>query len=132
VRYRFFVQNQASTNATLQRGQIIIIGPGEKREVLALKEVRGAKENPEAFDLELSDPRTSVVLFKDKPLLEVSGFMADLRHERDGRNYLRQRPGNKVVVSGTTYNVVAISSTDVTIEDDKTKRRTAIPLKASL
>jgi hypothetical protein len=128
TRYRFYTQNQAATNSALQRGRIVIMGTSDKPDVFLLKEVIGAKDNPDGFVLELTDSRTAVSVGKDKPFSEIAGYSADLRHEREGRAFLRQRQGAKLTVGGTTYNVVAISASDVTIEDDKTKRRTVIPL----
>ncbi len=131
VRYRFYVQNQASTNATLARGRIVLLAAAERSsrpEVIALKEVIGSSDDPDAFQVQLTDSRAVVTVTKDTPHTEVAGYMADLRHEREGRSYLRQRPGAKLTIGGTLYNIVAISRDDVTIEDDKTKRRTVIRL----
>jgi hypothetical protein len=128
TRYRFYAQNQASTNSALQRGRIVILGTNDKPDVFLIKEVIGARENPDGFVLELSDSRTAVSVAKDRPFSDVAGYSADLRHEREGRSFLRQRQGAKLSVGGSGYNVVAISASDVTIEDEKTKRRTVIPL----
>lgn len=128
TRYRFFVQDQASTNTALQRGRIMILSTNDKPEVFLIKAVIGPREEPDGFNLELVDGRTQISVSKDKPYTEVSGYSADLRHEREGRSFLRQRRSARISVGGDNYNVVAISAADVTIEDDKTKRRTVIPL----
>jgi len=128
TRYRFYTQNQASTNSALQRGRIVIQGANDKPDVFLIKDIIGARENPDGFLLELVDSRTTVSVGREKPFSEIAGYSADLRHEREGRSFLRQRQGAKLTVGGAAYNVVAISASDVTIEDDKTKRRTVIPL----
>lgn len=130
-RYRFYIQNQASTNSTLARGRILNLATHDKpgsNDPLLIKDVIGAPEDPDALQLQLTDTRAVITVTKDKPYTEVAGYAADLRHEREGRNFTRQRPGARLTIAGTVYNVVAISERDVTIEDDKTKRRTVIPL----
>lgn len=132
LRYRFYVQNQASTNTTLARGRIVNLAKNEKPaagDPLFIKDIIGAPEEPDAIQVQLTDTRAVVTVTRDKPHTEVAGYSADLRHEREGRTFSRQRPGSKLTIAGTTYNVVAISESDVTIEDDKTKRRTVIPLQ---
>lgn len=132
MRYRFYIQNQASTNTALARGRIVILDTNDKParpEAVLIKDIIGSPEDPDAFQLQLTDTRATIGVAKDKPYTEVAGYAADLRHDREGRTFLRQRPGSKLTIAGTAYNVVAISGTDVTIEDEKTKRRTVIPLK---
>jgi hypothetical protein len=119
-RYRFYFKNEASTNRADMRGRIIIHGPGARPDAFIVKDMLGPKEE-----------RETVTVSKEKPYSEVAGFAADLRHEAEGRNYLRQRPGSKLAIAGTAYNIVAVSEADVTIEDDKTKRRTVVPLKSA-
>lgn len=128
TRYRFYVQNQAASISSLQRGRIVILSTNDKPDVILLKDVIGPKDNPDGFRVELTDARTTVVVPKDKGYSEVAGYSADLRHEGEGRTFLRQKQGSKLTVAGSTYNVVAISASDVTIEDEKTKRRTVISL----
>ncbi len=129
-RYRFYMQNEASTNSALARGRILILaakGKPSPTDPLFIKDIIGPPDDPDSIQLQLTDSRQVITVTKDKPHVEVAGFSADLRHERENRNYPRQRPGSKLTIGGTVYNVVAINERDVTIEDDKTKRRTVIP-----
>ncbi len=128
ARYRFYVQNQAAAISSLQRGRIVILATNDKPDVILLKEVIGPKDNPDGFRVEVTGSRTTVVVPKDKGYSEIAGYSADLHHEREGRSFLRLKQGSKLTVGGSTYNVVAISASDVTIEDEKTKRRTEISL----
>lgn len=130
TRYRFYIQNQASTNAALARGRIVILATNDKPaagDPILIKDIIGAPEEPDAIQVQLTDTRELVTISKDKPHTEVAGYSAELRHEREGRTFSRLRPGSKLTVAGATYNVVAIRDTDVTIEDDQSKRRTVIP-----
>ncbi|MBE7500977.1 MAG: hypothetical protein HS113_11835 [Verrucomicrobiales bacterium] len=130
-RYRFYIKDESSTNRALERGRIVIQGPGARPEGFLIKEIIGPKEDPEQFRLELTDSRQVVTVTKEQGHSEVAGYAADLRHERETRSFPRQKKGSKITVGGTTYNIVAVSETDVTIEDDKTKRRTVVPLKSA-
>jgi Lhr-like helicase len=56
----------------------------------------------------------------------VAGYSADLRCESESRSFVKQRSGQKITLSGATYNIVAISQHDVTLEDSQTKKRTTI------
>jgi Lhr-like helicase len=47
----------------------------------------------------------------------------------DRRSYPRQRQGQKLTLGGNTYNIVAISEADVTLEDQATKKRTTLRWK---
>ena len=129
ARYRFFVKDESSTNKATAKGRIVIQGPGMRSDVLTIKDQTGPPEDPERFSLDLTGPRKTVTVTKDKAHSEVVGYAADLWHAADGRIYRDQKQGGRVVISGTTYNIVAVSEGDVTIEDDKTKRRTVVPFK---
>ena len=89
--------------------------------------------DPTELVVELAvDSRKTVTLTKDNPTYtEVGGFAADLRHEAENRNYPHQRQGQKISLAGVVYNIVAISESDVTLEDSQTKKRTIIRLKGS-
>ena len=131
VRYRFFVKDESSTNRATAKGRIVIQGPGMRSDVLVIKDHLGPPENPEGFNLELAGLRKNVTVTREKAHTEVVGYAADLWHPGEGRTYRDQKQGGKVVMGGTTYNIVAVSEGDVTIEDDKTKRRTVVPSKSA-
>lgn len=131
TRYEFLVAREASTNSALHRPFVRILGVGETaREAFLLKEVRGPVEEPTELVLVLSeDSKRVVTVAKDRPYSEVAGYAADLYHEVDRRSYTRQRQGQKLTLGGNTYNIVAISETDVTLEDNATKKRTTLRWK---
>ncbi|MBM3878102.1 MAG: hypothetical protein FJ387_00010 [Verrucomicrobia bacterium] len=126
LRYLFAITQEAHTNRTYQRTMRRAVAPGDKTDVFSIKQIKGPRENPEAVVIELADRKTVATITKAKPYQEVDGYAADLRYEPDGRNYFRQRTGQKLTVAGGTYNIVAISESDVTLEDSQTKKRTVI------
>jgi len=131
ARYRFFVKDESSTNRATAKGRIVIQGPGMRSDVLTIKDQIGPPEDPEGFSLDLAALRKTVTVTKEKAYSEVVGHAADLWHSAEGRIYRDQKQGGKLVIGGTTYNIVAVSEGDVTIEDDKTKRRTVVPFKTA-
>jgi len=54
-----------------------------------------------------------------------------LKHETENKVFLKQRVGQKISFGGSTYNIIAITSSSVTLEDSKTKKRTTISLKGA-
>lgn len=131
LRYDFIVTREASTNNAARGPSPRTVALGGKTDVLAVKDVQGPKENPTEILIELVDSKHTVSVSKEKPYSEVAGYMADLRYETEGKAFLRQRQGQKISFGGGTYNIIAISPSDVTLEDNKTKKRTRISLKAS-
>ncbi len=131
ARYRFFVKDESATNRATVKGRIVIQGPGMKSDVLTIKEQVGPAEDPERFTLDLASLRKAVTVTKANAHTEVVGYAADLWHPAEGRVYRDQKQGGKLVIGGTTYNIVAVSEAEVTIEDDKTKRRTVVPFKSA-
>lgn len=131
TRYLFVIVREASTNSSHWRPFQRFVGGGDRpNEVFTLKEVRGPLDDPTEFVIELTgDSGKAVTVAKDRPYSEVAGFAADLRHELDNRVFLKQRQGQRLTIAGMTYNIVAISQFDVTLEDSQTKKRTTIRLK---
>jgi hypothetical protein len=131
-RYEFLMMREASTNRNQWQPFQRIVGVGDRpNEVFQLKEIRGPKENPTELVLELVDTRQTVAVSKEKPFSEIAGFAADLRHDVEGRVFSKQRQGQKITIGGVAYNIVAISQSDVTLEDSQSKKRTTIRLKAA-
>jgi hypothetical protein len=123
-RYQFQVTREAATNTALQHPTMRICAVGTKNEIFALKDVRGAKEDPTEFLLELLDLKTNVWVAKDQPLSLVAGYSADLRCDPEGKSFPKQRPGARLTLAGAAYKIVAIGPATVTLEDGETKKRT--------
>jgi hypothetical protein len=131
MRYEFLASREAATNSALHRPFVRIVGVGESaKEAFSLKEVRGPAEDPTEIVLVLAeDSKQVVTVAKDRPYTEIAGYSADLYHEVDRRSYQRQRQGQKLTMGSNTYNIVAISESDVTLEDSATKKRTTLRWK---
>jgi hypothetical protein len=131
IRYEFLATREAASNSSFHRPFVRIVGVGESaKEAFLLKEVRGPVEDPTELVLVLAeDSKQVVTVAKDRPYSEVAGYAADLYHEVDRRSYPRQRQGQKLTLGGNSYNIVAISEADVTLEDQATKKRTTLRWK---
>ncbi len=125
-RYTFRVKREAATNNIFWHPYQRIAGVGDKSDAFTLKEVKGPKEDPTEVVLELSDSKQTVSVSKDKPYDEVAGYAADLRYGVDNKLFPHVRQGQKITVGGVAYNIVAISQSDVTLEDSQTRKRTTI------
>lgn len=131
-RYEFVMQREASPKRNQWQPFQRTVGLGDRpNEVFQLKEIHGPKEDPTELILELVDTRQTVSVTKDKPFEETAGYAADLRHEIENRAFSNQRQGQKIMIGGVAYNIVAISQADVTIEDSQSKKRTTVRLKAA-
>jgi len=126
VRYQFQVTREASTNASWQRPILRMAAVGAKNEIFTLREIKGPKEDPTELVLDVVETRSTVSVAKGTPFAQVAGFAADMRYEPESKSYLRQRAGQKLTLAGVSYNIVAISQGDVTLEDSQTKKRTTI------
>ena len=126
VRYNFLIKREASTNNAYWRPYRRAASVGDKDDAFTLKEVKGPKDDPTEFVLELADSKAIVSVAKDRPYDEVAGYAADLRYEVDNKLFPRQRQGQKITFGGVTYNIVAIGPSDVTLEDSQTRKRPTI------
>jgi hypothetical protein len=127
LRYEFQVTRQAATNSALQQPVRRLAEVGQKNETFLLKGVQGPKEDPEGLELEVADfNNLAVTVSKAEPFSRVAGYSADLYYETDRKTHARQRVGYKLTLEGVAYNIIDIGPAEVTLEDNKTKKRTTI------
>lgn len=131
-RYDFLITREAATNSAARGPVPRVLSLGGKTDLFVVKEAKGPKEAPTEVVLELTESRAVVTVSREKPYEETEGYMADLRYDAENKSFLRQRVGQKLSFAGETYNIIAIGPADVTLEDNRTKKRTTIGLKAAL
>lgn len=131
--YDFLVTREGGTNSASRGPSLVKIALGAKNDLFLLKEVRGPKEAPEELVIEMLESKQIASISRKKPYSEVMAYSADLRYEvaTDKQTFQKSREGQKVTLSGTTYNIIAITADDITLEDSQTKKRTAIHLKTA-
>ncbi len=131
LRFDFLITREAATNSTARGPVPRVLGLGGKIDLFTVKDVKGPKDAPTGVVLELAESRQTVTVSREKPYEETEGYMADLRYDAENKSFLRQRIGQKLSFAGETYNIIAIGPVDVTLEDNRTKKRTTIGLKAA-
>lgn len=105
--------------------------PGMQNEVFVLRELRPDSKNPTEFVLELRDDKSVVVVSKEKPYEAVAGYLADLKYPPENLSFVGKRVDEKLTFGGDTNNIVAITSTNVTVEALSNRKRTTISIKAA-
>src|SRR5690606_37360139 len=96
----------------------------------SLTSVKGPPENPEALEIRLPD--STEVVTPQQPYERVAGYEADMVHEKLGTRFsnVRAKQPGGVRLGNETYNIVAITRDEVTLESSTLKRWT-IPLKGT-
>jgi len=102
-----------------------ITAVGNRNDIFAVKEIK-PKEDPQEFVLEMLDSKQTIVVTKDKPYISVAGYAADLRYEPEKLPFPNRRVEDKLVFSGDTNKIVAITETAVTVEALSNTKRTTI------
>ncbi|MFO1476982.1 MAG: hypothetical protein U1F98_10070 [Verrucomicrobiota bacterium] len=113
VRYGISVEAQAAAKKAQQMKKTFYVTVNEKKDAFALREVKGQPDNPSSLTIELADSGEQASITREKPFKRVDGYMADLKYLPDGRTYMNRRVGDKVVVGGEPYNIVAITQNEV-------------------
>ena len=131
IRYDFVITREYATNTAAQKATPRVATVGGKTEVFLVKDVVGPPDNPTELVLELLDSKKTVTVSKVAVFSEVVAYAADLRYEVENKPFPKQRAGAKLTLSGNSYNIVAIGPDAVTIEDERTKKRTTIPRKSA-
>lgn len=117
--YIFYMAQEASTNAYQRRPSSTQLAVGSKRDPFTLKEIKGPRENPEAFILDVAGDPAPATVTKDRPYERVAGYAADLYYEPDRRPFPNQRVGSTLTMGGASYIVVAIDQNEVVVSEKK-------------
>jgi hypothetical protein len=128
TRYAIALEQQTITKVS-QRRRMNYYSPGDKKDLIVLREVRGPTNNPTALILELTDTGEQVSVAKDKPFQRVDGYTADLKYVPDNKPPFVGRRANdpvtgKITIAGTDYNIVAIGKDDVVLSEPSGKKTT--------
>jgi hypothetical protein len=78
--------------------------------------------------LELRKGSKQITLATGKPYEEIVGYEADALFELDGKTFKEMREGSSIRFDNEIYKVIAITSSNVTIEAQSTPKRYTRPL----
>ncbi len=126
VQYKIKVTREADKNPARRSPMTRpITAVGNRNDIFLVKDLR-PKEDPQEFVLEMLDTKDTIVVTKDKPYISVGGYTADLRYDPEKLTFLNRRVDDKLVFSGDTNKIVAITETTVTVEALSNTKRTTI------
>ena len=123
-RYVIVVEQQGAAKPNQRAKKPYYVSPGDKKDAFILREAKGPPDNPTALVLELSDSGESISINKDKPYARVDGYMTDLFYKPDSRSFLNRRVGDKILIGGEEYNIVAITQNEVVLSARSSKKYT--------
>jgi hypothetical protein len=103
---------------------------GNRNDIFLVKDLK-PKEDPQEFTLEMLDSKQVIVVTRDKPFSSVVGYVVDLRYEPEKQQFLNRRVDDRLVFSGDTNKIVAITETTVTVEASSNTKRTTIAYRAA-
>jgi len=123
-RYAIGVEKQADPSRKNRLKRQTYAAVGDNNDTFVLKEVVGPAADPTAVIIELSDTGERVTLKKDAEFKRVDGYAADLEYPPENRSFAGKRVGDTLVIARETYNIVAITKTDVVLSAPSGKKTT--------
>lgn len=121
-RYQFSIEQQHAKKTSDRRPITLSLTEGTKNNFFRLQEVRGPKDAAGEVVIELIEGGDRVTLTKGKPFDKVMGYQADVRFEN--RDFNGKRAEESLVLSGTTYKIVAIAKDEIVISAPNGTRTT--------
>ena len=123
TRYGIAVEQQGAASPSRRGKRVYYASVGDKKDTFTLREVRGDQpDSPTALILELPDTNEKISIAKGKEFKRVDAYTVDLKSE--GRSYPNRRVGDRIVVQGEPYNIVAISENEVVMSAPNGKKYT--------
>jgi hypothetical protein len=103
---------------------------GNQNDIFRVKDLK-PKEDPQEFVLEMLETKQTIVVTRDKPYASVAGYEVDLRYDPEKLSLSKKRVEDKLVFSGDTNKIVAITEATVTVEALSNTKRTTIGNRAA-
>lgn len=127
-RYTINVEREAATDRNKRSKKPYFATVNNKNDAFVLREVSGPAESP-VLKLELVDDGEIIEISKEKPYQRVDGYMVDLRYTLENRPpWVGQRVGSTLTFGGETYNIVAITKTEVVVLAKSNQKKTPVPI----
>lgn len=127
IRYKFVVVDQAKGGRTARpRQHYMGVGSASKRDPFVVAKVNGPEAEPTSLEIRFVGSNDSAVVSLEKGYERIAGYEADMVHEKVGSKYFNVRakqPGG-IRLGAQTYNIVAITKDEVTLESSSRKRWT--------
>lgn len=123
LRYQVSIVRETDSSP---RPRTLLMRPGDRNEFLTLLEVKGPKDAPTEFVIELAESKRTVTIGRETPYRQVIGYMADLKYEPRNKTWLKQKRNAKLQIENENYKIIEISETEVVLSHDSTGKRTII------
>jgi len=130
ARYAIGVELQAAAKTSDRRKRQTYASVDTKTDLFTLIKAVGPAENPEALMLDVVGSDVQVRLTRITPYQRVDGYMADLKYAPETKVWLKRRVGDKIVIAGDEYNIVAINETEVVLSAPSGKK-TSVQMTAA-
>lgn len=127
-RYTINVEREAASDRTKRAKKAYFATLNNKNDAFVLREASGSPENP-VLKLELADGGEIIEISKEKPFKRVDGYMVDLKYTLENRPpWVGQRVNSTLTFGGETYNIVAITKTEVVVLAKSNQKKTLVPI----
>lgn len=128
VRYRFSILDESKSGRSARpRPVFASIGSAGKTDPFVVTRiVAGPPDNPTSIEIRFADSTETAVLTTEQPFKRIAGYEADLQHEKVGSrfNNVRAKQQGGIRLGSQTYNIVAITKDEVTVQSNTQKRWT--------
>ena len=88
-----------------------------KTEILTIREVKGAIEDPSDLvaELDLNGAKETVTISNNKPFKRAEGFAADLKYDLENKTFPNKRIGDVLLFPNENYKIIDIKQNEVTV-----------------
>ena len=124
ARYAIGIERQAAAKLADRRKRQAYASLDTKGDSFTLIRVQGAQENPDALILEVDGTEGQVSLSRSNAFKRVDGHLADLKYAPETKTWPKRRVGDKLVLAGEEYNIVAINDSEVVLSAPSGKNTT--------
>jgi len=138
VRYVIGVEREAAPVVANRKKKQYSATLNQKNDMFAIREVKGAPENPSELVLELNDTNERISVTREKRFEREDGYTADLRYEPERKNWpgLRKDAGGPftppILIEGESYIVVAINKGEVVLSAKSNNKKTVVAYKPGI
>ena len=126
-RYRFRVLDEGKGGRGGGKRQVFATtDAASKKDLFVVTKVNGPADDPVSLEIRLTDSGQVATVSKEAPFERIAGYEADLEHKKLGGRFTNVRakqPGG-IRLGSQTYNIVAITKDEVTVQSSTSKRWT--------
>ena len=127
TRYKFVVLDESKGGRTARPRQLYLgVGSSAKNDPFVVTKVNGPPEDPQSIEIRFSESTETATISREKPFRRIAGYEADLAHEKLGARFsnVRAKQPGGIRLGQQTYNIVAITKDEVTVQSSTSKRWT--------